>query len=74
MRGFFIGVLFVLFINIGGNIMHLSDNRKISHVGFIIMYTILQGNYLIFPLTGRCGIENAEYFDCDKFQKAINIE
>lgn len=86
MKNYLLGVLSVLLISGLGNYLTLTADMdsKADHIGWKMMHFV-QLDYLMMPLTGRCddlvrpqgyagaGKTNAEYFQCDKIQKLINI-
>ena len=84
MKLFFLGILCTLLISTLNNYIWtttIGKNDKLNDISFTIKNDILEGDYLVLPLTGRCSNEPrsngqtvAEYFGCDKFQRLINIE
>lgn len=81
MKQFLFGVVFTIFAaSILNN--HWMAQGKYSKLAFYITQNIIMGNYIIHPGTGRCsstqtngrGIIEADYFQCDKFQRLINRE
>lgn len=81
MKKFILGYIFGILLTIIANFCWLiKDNGTISDIGQWYIYHFTSGNYIIFPLTGRCSDENRgngqkmyEYFQCDKFQQLINL-
>lgn len=81
MKLFILGFFAAVSLSVLSNYIWLkSENRLLMKISFIVTNDIFQGNYILFPLTGRCtekltrnGITSADYFNCDKFQRLINI-
>lgn len=64
-----------------------EKNPKIHNTAWFLKNSVFEGAYLIDPITGRCSTKpvrmmddpskvttQAEWFDCDKFQRSFNIE
>lgn len=84
MKKFFLGVLVTISLSSVLN-YYWMINGKYERFAFYFVHNIIEGDYLINPLTGRCSVEKfllpngqvgsaAEWFGCDNFQKMINIE
>ena len=77
MKKIILGVFITILISTTCNLVSILENtdKKIENIAFFINNMIIQGNYILFPLTGRCSSPRMiKYFDCDKFQQLINIK
>lgn len=77
---FVYGVLFTLLVSNFCNYARLQDVKAVHDLAAKVQFNVLEGNYLIYPLTNRCnddftepGLTTAEFFGCDSFQRMINL-
>lgn len=89
MKNFLLGILFTISFSMLIHQYWMNDGR-FENLAFFIEDQLIHGNYLFNPLTGRCdeklfrqykdnkGVlktqSEADYFQCDKFQRLINVD
>lgn len=84
MKQFILGMIAAASLGTVCNIVWLNTDKGLAHqVAKFVAYDVLQGEYLLNPINGKCKDKQgqngfgwqfnvADYYGCDRFQRLLN--